>query len=491
MSSSYAPGQAPNAPVDVQGTHKAAGIEHVQSDDIDVRSVLVGLSHGRRQILGLTATGAALAAAIFFVLSPFIPISTSTRIIFSFSGLEKGEYPDHSKFQADDVRAPYVVGKALKQEGFDISEETQSRIRGALSVEGIIPPSIARERDRLRANGQNPPIFIPDEYSVTLTLPRRFALSSRQRELLVNEIIQVYLQNFQQTYADLPGNFGNAFETLKNSDFYEYELVLNQDVDKITQYLEEQLAKSPAFRSTSTNLTFSDLLEQTQLFAQIRLNETLGLIYLNGLSEDRVTALMKMDYYLHNLADQENRAAEEEAVVKGLLAQVQARDQNYVLGIKSQAEDAHRQATVLDQSLVDSLVANDAYNFLVRRALDAGLKVKAIQSDKAKLIERRKNMESFLKNDASNQSAMKAQVQKSLTSLEVTYKELIENLRKTESDFSRQQFANAIRFGSEIKTDGMLKPLAIYCMIGGAIGLISGIGMSLLGFFVFPCRPRS
>src|SRR5581483_9005513 len=105
--------------------------------------------------------------------------------------------------------------------------EAQSKTRAALSVEGIIPPNVVKERDRLRALGQTPALYIPDEYILTLSLPRSYPLTNQQRANLLNEIIAAYRQNFQRTYTSIPLAFGNAFDTLRSSDFPEYELILN------------------------------------------------------------------------------------------------------------------------------------------------------------------------------------------------------------------------------------------------------------------------
>ena len=442
------------------------------------------LARGLAQTLGLAALGLAIAAVIYLTASPSTTATTSMRVTFAFSGYGRGEYPDHSKFQPDDLRAPDIIAEALKRQGLENTEGFASKLRAALTIEGIIPPSVINERDRLRAAGQTPAPYIPDEYLVTLTLPRNFPLTSRQREPLLYEIVSMYQTKFLRTYAEVPLAFGNAFETLHSADYFEYELILNKEIQNITAYLNQQLDQAKTFRSPTTNLSFSDLLKQIELFAQIRLNETLGLIYQNGLSRDRATAMVKMDYYLRTLEDQEQKAMEEERVVDELLAKAQERSQNYVLGIKSQAAQQRPETPVLDQGLVDSLLANDAYNFLVRRALDAGLAVKSIQADKAQLLERRKNMVTFLKSTGEDQSVIIAQVQKSLVDLETSYKELITDIRKTHADIARQQFADAVRISMQPVTGSKYRPLAVAGAIGGFLGLALGMGLSLVGVYI-------
>src|SRR5208283_3815339 len=235
-------------------------------------------------------------------------------------------------------------------------------------------------------------------------------LSNRQREQLVNDVISAYRDKFQRTYANVPLGIGNAFETLKGADFFEYELVLNEEVQNLVTYLDQQIEIAKSFRSPTTNLSFGDLHRETELFAQIRLNETLGLIRENGLSKDRKTAMVKMNYYLRTLQDQESKAVEEEKVIQDLLSRIDQHSQNYVLGVKSQAVQPRPETPILDQGLIDSLLANDAYNFLIRQALDAGLAVKRIQAEKAQLLERRKSMADFIEKDGKNQSILIAQV---------------------------------------------------------------------------------
>jgi len=449
-------------------------------DTIDLREIWLRLMRGLPKTIGLALLGFVVAAAAYFAAGPFLSVTTTSRVVFSFPGYERGEYPDKSKFQPDDLRAPVIISEALRRQGLDASEKFQSIVRAALSIEGLIPTNLIKERDKLRAAGQTPPALIPDEYQISLILPRKFPLGSEQREALLNEIISVYREKFQRTYADVPLAFGNAFATLKDADFFEYELVLNAEIQNIIDYLDRQLETAKAFRSQNTNLSFSDLLKRTQLFTQLRLNETLGLIRQNGLSKNRATAMVKMDYYLRTLEDQERKAAEEAKVVQDLLTQTQERGQGYVLGVKSQAVQSTLGTPILDQGLIDSLLANDAYNFLIRRALDAGLKLKRIQAEKSVLLERKKSMEHFITDDASDQSAVIAQTQNSLSKMESAYQTLIDSIRQTHADFTRQQFADAVRMSMQPITGSFYIGLLKAGLVGLFIGAAAGIGLSLL-----------
>lgn len=452
-----------------------------QDDSIDFAELFARLRRGMLLTFGLCLLGLAAAAVLFTAAGLFQDVTTSSRVVFSFPGFEKGEYPDKSKFSLDDIRSPEIIAEALKRKGLDATEETQGKVRAALSIEGIIPDSVIKERDKQRAAGQTPRVYLPDEYTLTLSLPRTFALTPRQRELLLSEIVSVYKEKFIRTYVALPLNAGKAFESLAGADYFDYELVLRRESQNIDTFLTQMTETARAFRSPRTNLTFNDLLKQSQLFTQIRLNEVLGLIRRDGLSKDRNLAMVKMDYYLKTLGDEEHLAVEQEKVVQALLKQTQEREQNYALGVKSQTGQQRNDALVVDQGLVDSLLVNDAYNFLVRQSLEASLKTRKIQSEMAILQERRNNMEAFIKSNAAEKTEAIAQFQKSLDDLKRVYDGLINDIRVTYEDYQNQQYGDAVRVSMQARTGSFFRSLAMAGIAGLGIGLAAGLGLSLLG----------
>jgi|GEM_PF-837957 len=456
---------------------------HPYNDDdrIDFGEFFSRLKRGLPLIFGLAALGLAITASVYYASGALQTVATTSRIIFSFPGFEKGEYPDNSKFQPDDLRSPEIIAEALKRKGLDVSEETQSKVRAALSIEGIIPDNIAKERDKLRTTGQTPRLYVPDEYILTLSLPRSLPITARQRELLLNEIVSVYHEKFTRTYVTMPLSFGKAFETLHDVDYWDYDLVLKKEMQNINSFLTLMEADAHSYRSPRTNLSFSDLLKESQIFTEIRLPEVLGLIRRDGLSKDRNRVLMKMEYHLKSLEDDEHLAVENEKVVQSLLQQAQMHQQNYALGVKSQANQSKNDSLVVDQGLVDSLLANDAYNLLIRKALDAGLTTRGIQSQIAIVLERREKMESFLKGSDELKAETLAPVQKSIDALELIYNSMMHDIQQTYEDYQRQQFGDAIRMSMQAHTDSFYRGLAIAGIAGMGIGFFAGLGLSLLG----------
>lgn len=448
-------------------------------DSVDISELIRRVKRGIGRTIGLILLCFALGIAVaLLILAGQTPV-TSLRVAFSFPGAEKGTYPNGTKFQPDDVRAPDVIADALKRLGIaDPTGDLASTLRGAITVSGLVSPTIVKERDRLRAAGQTLPPYIPDEYEISLSLPRTHPIDMRQRGLLLTEMVNAYRDKFGRTFVKTPPQFASAFEQLQNADFTDYELILNRQMRQLRSFLEQQVEQAKQFRSMTNNMSFQDLLRQAEVFTQVRMNEVLGLIYLGGLSKDRTRAVANMDYQLRLMEEQELRLRQEESVVAGLLATTQSRAQNYVLASKSEVPSNPQ--TIMDQGLIDALLANDAYNFLVRRALDAGLAVKSVEAEKALLQERRKRLEGFLRDDTADQVDTLKKTQQALSALEVGYRELLNNIRVVMDDYAKQEYADAIRLTLQAGAKSWVKTAILGAILGCAIGFPLGLGISLL-----------
>ncbi len=311
---------------------------------------------------------------------------------------------------------------------------------------------------------------------VSLSLPQDHALSRRQRERLLTEIVSVFKDKFRRTFVEPPPQFASAFEQLQNADFVDYELILTGQLQTLRGYLQQQIDNAKEFRSPTSHLSFQDLVKQVDLFTRVRVNEVLGLIYQSGLAKDRERALATMDYQIQTLSDQEQKLLHEQEVVTGLLQQTQNRAQNYVLATKGETMQGDR--PVLDQGLIDSLLANDAYNMLVRRALDAGILVKDVQTEKAIVVARRKRLETAP--TPADETAAVADVNAALAKVQDGYDKLLGDVRTCLEDYARQEYANAARITRQATTKSWLVPLLLGAIIGGFTGVCFGLAFSLL-----------
>jgi hypothetical protein len=83
-----------------------------------------------------------------------------------------------------------------------------------------------------------------------------------------------------------------------------------------------------------------------------------------------------------------------------------------------------------------------------------------------------------------------AQVDKSLAAAEISYGQLMTNIRDTQADFASQQFASAVQVLSPGRTDAVARTRRI--VRAGALGLflgaVAGMGLSLLGLYLVPSK---
>jgi hypothetical protein len=448
---------------------------------IDLKTILIKLFYGLPQSIGFACLGLVISAIIFLAYTNFSHVNTTTRVTFSFKGSSDGMYPDKSKFSYQDLIASDIIYNALKHEEFDTSEDFLNKIKSAIYVEGIIPADKVKARDRLIASGQSVPIIVPDEYSLNLNLPRSFPLSLEQRKHLLNSIVNSFRTKFEKTYAATPVSLSNLATALQSADYDDFERILADNSDRINTFLNDLSKTTGTFRSRRTKFSFGDLINENQDFNQIYKNKTLGLIHEGNLARDRKSALIKMDYQLYELSNLEKHQTEEERTAREFLNDAANHNSNYVLGVKSQITDQHSSNTpVLDKGLVDSLLANDTYSFIMKKALEASLKVKDTQVQQVIIFEKRKRMESALKSNSEIDKELINKASQSMKDLISAYENLVRNIQDTYSDYAAQEFSDSIRLSAPIETESIWKALLIPALGGFGLGGALGMGLSLI-----------
>jgi hypothetical protein len=455
--------------------------------EFDLRLVFSRFLRDLPLTFGLALLFAVIALTVTWLTAPTFQMETRMRVAFSFPGSERGEYPDGSKFLPDDLKAPDSMDEAMKSSNLPDDSKLQSLLRGSISTEGLIPQNITKERERLRSLGQVVPPYIPDEYEISLMLPRSAPISSRQREIFLINLSNAFRNRFRRLYSETPIQFGAVFTTLRDIDYYEYEIALNQEVQNLTAFIAGVQEKAKGFRSPSTDLTFSDLSSDIQLFSQVTLTDTLASINSMALTTNRTDALRKIHYYIARLDDDERRLTNEEKVVNDLLERAQNRGQSYVLSAKAQTES---NSPIISQNILDTLVASDAYNFLIRKSLDAGIRVQDVHARKEKALNMEKELQDFSEKTQAERAALTGNVNTGLSGLEVKYTHLVNNIKLTYQDYTHQQFADAVRVTMQPESNSIVHALVLPTVIAFFVGLFSGISFSLLSVQVSRARLR-
>jgi hypothetical protein len=448
---------------------------------IDFKIIFKKLISTIPRSIGLSLLGLVLSILIFLIYYDFSNISTSTRVVFSFKGYNNGLYPDKSKFSYQDLIAPDIIHTAVLNCNLDLSESYQNKITQSISIEGLLTSDQVKLRDRLISTGQSVSTLIPDEYILTIVLPRNFNLTIEQRKHLLLSIVNSFKTKFEKAYAISPITLGNLTAALQSADYDDFELILADNSNRIESYLNNLIKDASTFRSRRTKLTFADLLNENQDFNQVYKNKTLGFIHEGNLARDRKAALIKMDYQLYELLNLEKQEIEEEKTTREYLNDANIHSSNYILAVKSQIMDQHTSnAPLLDKSLIDSLINNDTYSFFIKKALEVSLKLKSTQVQKIIVSEKRARMELALKADSKIDQELINKASQSMSELVNTYSKLINDIQVTYSEYASQEFSDAIRLTAPIESESIWKALLIPAIVGLCLGGFVGIGLSLL-----------
>jgi len=453
---------------------------------IDLKLIFKKLISGTTQSIAFSLLGLVIATLLFLVYTNFSYVVTSTRLVVSFKGSNAGIYPDKSKFSYTDIVSSDIVHDALREINIEGNQELEVKIKRSLLIEGIIPTELVKQRDRLISSGQTLPPVIPSEFNLTLNLPRTVQLTTAQRRQLLISIINMFKLKFERTYATPPIALGNLSNLLLTSDYDDFERILADNSNRIELYLFELHKEAGSFRSGRTKLSFGDLINENQDFNQIYKNKTLGLIHEGKIAKNRKAAILKMNYKLYELSNLEKKQIEEEKSSREYLDEVARHTSSYILGVKSQITNEHNNTPILDKDLIDSLVANDTYSFILKKALDASLKLKNTQVEQIIIADNLKSMQAALDSEIDKQLNDKAN--ESVNDLIKAYDTLVHDIRDTYSDYATQEFSDTIRLSAPIETESIWRALLIPSLAGLGLGAALGMGLSLVDINLYKAR---
>jgi hypothetical protein len=423
------------------------------------------------QTLGLACLAAVVGLAVAFWRGTAAAPATTIMVRFNFSGIEKGQNPDGTAFVVEELRAPENVSAAVRAAQLDLKPEQQARLRSSLTIVGQYPEEA----------GPAKAPFFPDVYTLSLDPRRSGVESAATREAFLAALVESYRDRFQRTYGALPLQLGTVFTTLENIDYAEYEIVLNEEVLALQRFLEKRSALAPDFRSLRTGLTFPELEGRLRQYVAIKQAGVLGLVAAAGPSGERAGATARMDYRLRLLTEEEKLARDREKVVLDLLDRLDRRETSYVLARKAPGAGAADGTPTIDHGLIETMIKNDAYGYLVREALQAGQKAREVASQRAAIEDWRQRLEALPEEKEAQRQRLAAGAGAAMAQLKGDYLALIAVIRQTDEDFLARYLADAVRVAHGPVTPPPA-PVNLRVVAGWTLaGLLLGLGLGLVG----------
>lgn len=218
----------------------------------------------------------------------------STIITLQWNGSDKGEYPNGTAFNYNNIIDSNIITSAL--EASDITGINDYQARKEISIIPIIPKGKLAAIQRAIEEGRNDSYYAVD-YKLEIN-SGALGLTVDQTRNLINNIVEEFQFFFKEKYNQqtIISNLTNT--NIKTCEYVDAYLILNTQVKLIETTINEQLKTDPNFVSTSLGIGFNDILVRTTLIKEIQLKQISSRINAYNLSRDKEYLIIK---YSHDL----------------------------------------------------------------------------------------------------------------------------------------------------------------------------------------------
>lgn len=299
--------------------------------------------------------------------------SSATAVVsFSFDGIDEGLNPNGGNFDVTKIKSTEVVNAALDELGWE-GKDVEG-IRANLKIEGVIPDSVkqqiavintvAEDAAEYYATVQDLDYF-PSQYTVTLY--RCKGMSGDETRELLDAILAAYRDYFMGAYANT-SVLGmttsvldiNAYDYLQASD------MIANEIETIQEYVEAKAEEAPAFRASSTGLSFGDLSSAINSVKRLDLNNFVSFVQANNLTKD---AGVQIDYYNYQIKQYNFGIQELQTQLTHVEKTIENYERNPVIVMSSQ------------ESVTETAQTDEYYNELLAQKLDLNKQISELNTD--------------------------------------------------------------------------------------------------------------
>lgn len=222
-------------------------------------------------VLVLVATAIALPIRTY---SKSAPVA-QTSIEFIYKGIEKGETPDGSLLNSDDIIAPAILAAAVDDAGLGDKVTDISSFRQAVRVESVETNeyvqlvAAAADGNTDAANTLRNYTMYPTRFNIVISNPEGYGLSDEQAKLLLDKIVMAYYKDFQKRYS-VVNMFDSEMFVLSRNELLEFTDIYDMYVSSLTSiksYLTTLASENPTFTSHKNNTTFNQLVSDLSLLS--------------------------------------------------------------------------------------------------------------------------------------------------------------------------------------------------------------------------------
>lgn len=373
--------------------------------------------------------------SVFFSTTSSTPVRALVR--FTHNGIEKGKNPDGSVFDANSMKSPLVLDRALK--ACDMEPELLETVRRDIEIEGVVPEDVYDRLTTYRnildtmssgqlaaANAMLDQTWHSTQYKVIFNY-KDAKISRSEAVQLVNAVLDAYRDFYfeQYGYNEALGNVLNSMDYTEY-DYAEAVDMFRTSLNSLNRYVSNLASDDTTrFRSTKTGLTFADLKSNISAIKDLDLDLISSYLNLNNITKDKDRLQAYYEFRIENLERQQKTDEE-------TLTAVNAAFDSY----------EKDQVIIFSDSIAntESTIASDEYDKLINRRISAQ---NALSETKQQIDYYKERVATLRKTTVGSTDKVK-KVEADLARVDEKVKELVKTVNDTADDYYQNvSLANA------------------------------------------------
>lgn len=264
---------------------------------------------------------------VFRYSSNLTPVQTMVE--FSYDGIENGQNPNGSDFDASTFVSQKLIADTL--DALHMEHDEMEKIRTGINVSPILPENTLEQMTmyenvydtaqsgnlaageamvKVRTN------WFATRYKIEFDF-NETSLSRHEATLFLNKLTELYRNYFFKQYG-----YNEAFgNNLKDLDYTTYDYseaidLFSSNLDSLKSYVNNLASDDKTrFKSSATGYSFADLRAKINNIQELNLDYTSSFIAINNITKDEDRTLAYYRYRIENLTRSKQMAAEKLASI--------------------------------------------------------------------------------------------------------------------------------------------------------------------------------
>ena len=283
----------------------------------------------------------------------------------SYPGVENGVNPDGTRFNIFEMTSDKVLERTLSK--LNIPNITVDDLRSRINIYPILQINVNEKIKSATATGKDYSYF-PNEYVIIYS--QKNILAPNHTTELLEALSNSYQEIFKEKYTDKNTVLTNIKFNTQDYEYIELSDVYTNKISSIIDYLTTKKYENGSFRSSKTNQTFENLINEYQKLLDIDVANFHAFVSTSKVARSSQDLLSKMHYDVNNLKlDYAKRVKETE------LSKIAMKTYD---------------SSIVDSAFIPSVDKNNDFymnktktglDYLTKRALDVGVSAENINKE--------------------------------------------------------------------------------------------------------------